>query len=222
MPPIYDAKFAETMAKYYIDLVCKYYPDHPYTPPPTSKPSKPPTLDESLAKLADNIDKLELVVKRLVAKRLTASSPVNKIKNVITQNTPTSIIPMSSITPPLNNEEQDKTKASNPTHNMVQVHPGNSFKPCGTGLRIISATNPSTNYRSTQNQSVGLRLQCLATTDIQAYCQRGLCFCCPKMSLVCHQCCPPKLVFLRIEPKPPWKPRDTRDNAMSLEDKTRF
>ncbi|GKC90725.1 hypothetical protein Tco_1151374 [Tanacetum coccineum] len=141
MPPIYDAKLAETMAKYYPEQVCKYYPDHPsYTPPPTSKPSKPPTLNESLAKLADNIDKLELVVTRLVAKRLTASSPVNKIKNVITQNTPTSIIPMSRITPPLNNEEQDKTKASNPM-NMVQVYPGNSFKPCGTALRILSATN---------------------------------------------------------------------------------
>ncbi|GKF17594.1 hypothetical protein Tco_0062512 [Tanacetum coccineum] len=37
-----------------------------------------------------------------------------------------------------------------------------------------------------------------------------------------HQCCPSKHVFLRIEPKPSWKPRDTRNNAVSLEDKTRF
>ncbi|GJT32220.1 uncharacterized protein Tco_0922639 [Tanacetum coccineum] len=58
MPPIDDAKLAETMAKYYPDLVCKYYPDQPsYTPPPSSKPSKPPTLDESLVKLADIMDR---------------------------------------------------------------------------------------------------------------------------------------------------------------------
>ncbi|GJR65470.1 hypothetical protein Tco_0011535 [Tanacetum coccineum] len=134
MPPIDDAKLAETMAKYYPNLVCKYYPDHPYTPPPTSKPSKPPTLDESLAKLADNIDKLELVVKRHIAKRLTASSPVNKIKNVITQNTPTSIIPMSSITPPLNNEEQDKTKASKPYEYEYKTTPRQYLQTSGTAL----------------------------------------------------------------------------------------
>ncbi|GKE73271.1 hypothetical protein Tco_1535312 [Tanacetum coccineum] len=75
MPSIDDAKLAETMAKYYPDLVCKYYPDQPsYTPPPSSKPSTPPTIEESLAKLGDSIDKLELVTKRLVAKRLAAST----------------------------------------------------------------------------------------------------------------------------------------------------
>ncbi|GKB06433.1 hypothetical protein Tco_0834666 [Tanacetum coccineum] len=75
MPPIDDAKLAETMAKYYPDLVCKYYPDQPsYTPPPSSKPSKPPTIEESMAKLADSLDKLELIVKHLVAKRLAEST----------------------------------------------------------------------------------------------------------------------------------------------------
>ncbi|GKD29715.1 hypothetical protein Tco_1240493, partial [Tanacetum coccineum] len=68
MPPIDNAKLDETMDKYYPDLVCKYYPDQPsYTPTPSSKPSTPPTIEEYLAKLADNIDKLELVVKRLAA-----------------------------------------------------------------------------------------------------------------------------------------------------------
>nr|GEX19536.1 hypothetical protein [Tanacetum cinerariifolium] len=75
MPPIDDAKLAETMAKYYPDLVCKYYPDQPsYTPTTSYKPSTPPTIEESLAKLGDSIDKLELVTQRLVAKRLAAST----------------------------------------------------------------------------------------------------------------------------------------------------
>ncbi|GKD79736.1 hypothetical protein Tco_1342357 [Tanacetum coccineum] len=153
---------------------------------------------------------------------LTASSPVNMIEYITTQNTPTAIIPLSSITPPLNNEELDKTKASNPTHNMVQVQLANSLKLCGTALRIITATNLSTNYRSTQNQSVGLPLQCLNTTDIQAYKQRALSFYCPKVSLSCHQCGPPKLVFLRSESKPPWEPRDSRYKTMILANKYQF
>nr|GEZ03068.1 hypothetical protein [Tanacetum cinerariifolium] len=35
-------------------------------------------------------------------------------------------------------------------------------------------------------------------------------FRCVKTFFVGHQCYPPKLVFLRTEPEPPWKPRDTR------------
>ncbi|GKC72356.1 hypothetical protein Tco_1118239, partial [Tanacetum coccineum] len=40
----------------------------------SSKPSTPPTIEQSLAKLGDSIDKLKLVTKRLVAKRLAAST----------------------------------------------------------------------------------------------------------------------------------------------------
>ncbi|GKB12004.1 hypothetical protein Tco_0845927 [Tanacetum coccineum] len=65
MPPVDDAKLAETMAKYYPGLVCKYYPDYPsYTPPPTSKPSR---LKESMVALADTMAKIELASKRLAA-----------------------------------------------------------------------------------------------------------------------------------------------------------
>ncbi|GKB27967.1 hypothetical protein Tco_0867368 [Tanacetum coccineum] len=109
--------------------------------PPTSTP---PTIEECLAKLADNIDKLELVGKRLAASTANSVSISTKTtslnstiigtksndetthktpiiqNNQLGTNTPTTIIPPSSITPPLNNEEQDKTKASNPTHNMGQ------------------------------------------------------------------------------------------------------
>ncbi|GJU25957.1 hypothetical protein Tco_1164578 [Tanacetum coccineum] len=42
--------------------------------PPTSTPSTPPTIKESMAKLADSLDKLELIVKHLVAKRLAEST----------------------------------------------------------------------------------------------------------------------------------------------------
>ncbi|GKC47321.1 NADP(+)-dependent 2-alkenal reductase-like protein [Tanacetum coccineum] len=38
----------------------------------------------------------------------------------------------------------------------------------------------------------------------------------------CHQCHPPKLVFLQSEPKPPWKSLDPRYTTKSLEDKARF
>ncbi|GJU71194.1 hypothetical protein Tco_1262599 [Tanacetum coccineum] len=65
MPPVDDAKLAETMAKYYPSLVCKYYPDYPsYTPPPTSKRSH---LKESMVALADTMAKIELASKRLAA-----------------------------------------------------------------------------------------------------------------------------------------------------------
>ncbi|GJU58373.1 hypothetical protein Tco_1236139, partial [Tanacetum coccineum] len=51
------------MAKYYPDLVCKYYPDHrSYTPPPTSKPSR---LQKSMVNLADSMAKLEIASKHL-------------------------------------------------------------------------------------------------------------------------------------------------------------
>ncbi|GKD64913.1 hypothetical protein Tco_1307021 [Tanacetum coccineum] len=90
MPPIDDAKLAETMAKYYPDLVCKYYPDQPsYTPPPSSKPSTPPTIEESLAKLGDSIDKLELVMKRLVASAATQVSVITKATTVVSTITKT-------------------------------------------------------------------------------------------------------------------------------------
>ncbi|GKD36133.1 hypothetical protein Tco_1251642, partial [Tanacetum coccineum] len=42
--------------------------------PPTSKPSTPPTIQRSMAKLSDSLDKLQLIVKRLVAKRLAEST----------------------------------------------------------------------------------------------------------------------------------------------------
>ncbi|GJV66060.1 hypothetical protein Tco_1476888 [Tanacetum coccineum] len=42
--------------------------------PSTSKPSTPPTIQQSMAKLSDSLDKLQLIVKRLVAKRLAEST----------------------------------------------------------------------------------------------------------------------------------------------------
>ncbi|GKB62892.1 hypothetical protein Tco_0919078, partial [Tanacetum coccineum] len=67
MPPTEAtmAKLAETMAKYYPEHVCKYYPDYPsYTPPPTSKPSR---LKKYMVTLADTMAKLELASKCLAA-----------------------------------------------------------------------------------------------------------------------------------------------------------
>ncbi|GKB22742.1 hypothetical protein Tco_0862143, partial [Tanacetum coccineum] len=46
--------------------------------PLTSKPSTPPTIQQSMAKLSDSLDKLQLIVKRLVAKRLVAKRLVAK------------------------------------------------------------------------------------------------------------------------------------------------
>ncbi|GJW60258.1 hypothetical protein Tco_0109593 [Tanacetum coccineum] len=119
MPPIDDAKLAETMAKYYPDLVCKYYPDHPsYTPPPSSKPSTPPTIEESLAKLGDSIDKLELVTKRLAASTtslvsITSQTTFTKNEsNDHTSNTKTDEIAILSRHSPLTRVASSNTIAT--------------------------------------------------------------------------------------------------------------
>ncbi|GJS83788.1 UDP-glycosyltransferase 84B1-like protein [Tanacetum coccineum] len=119
-----------------------------YSTPPTSTP---PTIQESLAKLADNINKLELVVKRLVAKRLSASTanPVSitsqttitetTTDHVITaQNTPTVIMPppdtQPNITLPPNNRQQFLIPKTN---KIVANKPVAEF----LNLSIVSITN---------------------------------------------------------------------------------
>nr|GEW95334.1 hypothetical protein [Tanacetum cinerariifolium] len=47
-------------------------------------------------------------------------------------------------------------------------------------------------------------------------------FRCVKTFFVGHQWYPPKLVFLETKREPPWKPRNTQDKAICLEDKARF
>ncbi|GKF77113.1 hypothetical protein Tco_0229583, partial [Tanacetum coccineum] len=97
--------------------------------PPTSKSSTPPTIQQSMAKLYDSLDKLQLIVKRLVAKRLAESTdnlvPITSqttitettTDHVITiqtprspSNTPTIDMPppdtQPSITRPPNNRQQ--------------------------------------------------------------------------------------------------------------------
>nr|GFC22498.1 hypothetical protein [Tanacetum cinerariifolium] len=57
--------------------------------PPTSKPSTPPTIEESMAKLADSIDKLELVMKCFVASTVNLVSVTTKATTVVSTITKT-------------------------------------------------------------------------------------------------------------------------------------
>ncbi|GKA19155.1 hypothetical protein Tco_0699070 [Tanacetum coccineum] len=94
MPLVDDAKLAETMAKYYPCLVCKYYLDYPsYTPPPTSKPLR---LKESMVALADTMAKIKLASKRL------AASTVNLVPISTNTTTLISTITRSEINKPDN------------------------------------------------------------------------------------------------------------------------
>ncbi|GKD41673.1 hypothetical protein Tco_1261880 [Tanacetum coccineum] len=206
MPPIDDAKLGETMAKYYPDLVCKYYPDHPsYTPPPSSKPFTPPTIEESLAKLGDSIDKLELVTKRLVAKCLTAST--------------TSLISITSQTTFTKNESNDHT--SNTKTDEIAILSRHSPLTRVASSNTIATIHVLDMLTNPPKQTDALPLHRLSPKEIQIIHSHGLCFHCPE-TFHLNRMCLPKFVFLQSKPEPPWKPHDTRYTTMSLEDKTHF
>ncbi|GJW90597.1 hypothetical protein Tco_0168150 [Tanacetum coccineum] len=119
--------------------------------PPTSKPSTPPTIEESMARLADSLDKLELIVKHLAESTanlvlITSQTTITETTtdHVITaQNTPTVIMPppgtKPNITLPPNNRQQflilnpNKTVANNTMANKPVVEFLN--------LSIMSITN---------------------------------------------------------------------------------
>nr|GEV45640.1 hypothetical protein [Tanacetum cinerariifolium] len=129
MSPIDDAKLAETMAKYYPDLVCKYYPDHrSYTSPPPSKPSR---LQESMVNLADSMAKLEIASKHLATSTShLISLTVQTTTEVVTaQNTTTVNVTTTPphkqpniIMPLQNNNDQIHTPTSeNPMAKLLDV-----------------------------------------------------------------------------------------------------
>ncbi|GJZ76413.1 hypothetical protein Tco_0641085 [Tanacetum coccineum] len=188
MPPIDDAKLAETMAKYYPDLVCKYYPDQPsYTPPPSSKPSTPPTIEESLAKLGDSIDKLELVTKRLVAKRLAAST--------------TNLVSITSQTTFTKNESNDHTSNNKTdiTETTTAVVVSSMAKIQNVVPAQIRVPFPSLILDKLAAKGVLLALSIFIK----------LCFCW-LTTIPPDDQSPPKSVFLESEHEPPWEPYDPR------------
>ncbi|GJX79077.1 hypothetical protein Tco_0327226 [Tanacetum coccineum] len=177
--------------------------------PPTSKSSTPPTIEESLAKLGDLIDKLELVTKHLVAKRLNASTanlvsvttkattvvstititkssdhttnnihhPTTNNHDMTIPNTDTKVVTQTSLSP----TELTPSPFKSPTHNITQIQPNNYVNLRATAPHIVGTKHPSTDFPSIQNQTFGLLLQHLATTESnKPNAPEELCFVWPK------------------------------------------
>ncbi|GJT40965.1 hypothetical protein Tco_0940830 [Tanacetum coccineum] len=241
MPPIYDAKLAETMAKYYPDLVCKYYPDYPsYTPPPTSKPSR---LKESLVSLANTMAKIELA-----SKCLTASTA-----NLVPISTKTTITRSGSNDHTTNHIHQPTTHDThiNP-HTLCAFDDYKSLtdinKSDNTMVKLLTDTPSITKIEIMVVTHIPLSLwfDLLAKTshkttrlrhDIAIFHQTTIhetygvaTFINDKLAICrfteilhrVHQYPPPMFVFLQTELKPHWELHDRRYKTMILEDKDRF
>ncbi|GKB73146.1 hypothetical protein Tco_0934558 [Tanacetum coccineum] len=201
--------------------------------PPTSTP---PTIEESLAKLANNIDKLELVVKRLAASTanlvsITSQTTFTKNEsNDHTSNNKTDIL-------------ETKTDVITDTTSLITSKPDQTVTPF-----FIASSAKSENIVASQSPTVSLSVLSAPLTDLihesskvqqeivifrstKLHQTSALVILIESMSSTSpcletfpprHRCGPPKIVLLQNEPEPPWKPHDTRYTAMSLEDKTRF
>ncbi|GJV62866.1 hypothetical protein Tco_1473694 [Tanacetum coccineum] len=178
-----------------------------YSTPPTSTP---PTIQESLAKLADNINKLELVVKRLSTSTanpvsITSQTTITETTtdHVITaQNTPTVIMPppdtQPNITLPPNNRQQFLIPKTN---KIVANKPVAEF----LNLSIVSITN----IQHEVDTHTGVSIPTFIKTMLAI-------FSCLETIGTRYRYHPPKFVILQTEPKPPWEPCDTRFKTMSL------
>ncbi|GKA09317.1 hypothetical protein Tco_0688648 [Tanacetum coccineum] len=220
MPPIDDAKLAETMAKYYPDLVCKYYPNHrSYTPPPTLKPLR---LQESMVNLADSMAKLEIAVKCLAASTANLVSITSQAtfttneSNTRLETTLQKLICQPTIT---KNESDDST--SNTNTDIIE-----------TTTEVLTQTSSlATNINKHNNTMANLvtdSASSIAKIETETYGRAPLIarmlaiFRCVETFPPGHQCSPPKFVILQSKDEPPWEPHNLKYITMSLEDKARF
>ncbi|GJW18963.1 hypothetical protein Tco_0026399 [Tanacetum coccineum] len=204
--------------------------------PPTSKPSTPPTIQQSMAKLSDSLDKLQLIVKRLVAKRLAESTanlvPITSqttitettTDHVITtqtprspSNTPTIDMPppdtQPSITRPPNNRQQfpiPKPNIQVATYTPPLLPKTNKIvanKPVAEFLNLSIVS--ITNIQHEVDTHTGVSIPTFIKTMLAI-------FSCLETIGTRYRYHPPKFVILQTEPKPPWEPCDTRFKTMSL------
>ena len=192
-----------------------------------------PSLQESIAILADNISKLEAVMAKFIA---TSVSNTNTTKTDIAETT-TQVVTQIPVVKNFTNINPDVTTqtpsllpppTADPTHETPQITHNIAifnfpqlFTPT-TAPHVIATIKPSTMLDSISNKTLAPLFQSLATIDIQANSNPEHGFHCIGICYHGHKCYPPKFVFLQTEPKPPWKPHDTWYTTMSLEDKTRF
>nr|GEY17322.1 hypothetical protein [Tanacetum cinerariifolium] len=122
-----------------------------------------------------------------------------KIENVTTQNT--TIVKVT--TPVTTNESKDHTDNTKTDHTKSPL----KSSPVITSLAPVFGTQ---------------MIKCLSPVEMKQIHVENFCFKNLFNYFAGHRCKPPAIVFLQTELEPPWKPHDTRYNAISLEDKTRF
>ncbi|GJT16480.1 DNA helicase [Tanacetum coccineum] len=207
-----------TISNWYITMVLS----STYSTPPTSTP---PTIQESLAKLADKIDKLELIVKRFIAKRLAEST--TNLVSITSQTTITETTTDHVIT--AQNTSCHVTKINKPDNTIVKSLTDSTVE---NEVFTQIPFSPVFGLHDIPTQKTPKLMHDIAifhqTTLNETYRRAPLIesmlviLCCVNTFFIGPQCCPPKLVFLRIEPKPPWERGDPRYKTMILEDRDRF
>nr|GEV66500.1 hypothetical protein [Tanacetum cinerariifolium] len=185
--------------------------------PPTSKPSTPPTIEESMAKLAYSIDKLELVMKQV---KIETTSPIIDINNH--DNTMAQVL----ITTASQHANIETIMEDHPTINMTTENRVTTIPNIKTKITTqtpCSPCNTAHKLSETQTRNLSIHLVVEQTYVYDMLIEDMLViFRCVETFPPAHQFHPPKFVFIESEDDPPWEPNDPRYKTMSLEDKARF
>nr|GEV85878.1 DNA-binding pseudobarrel domain-containing protein [Tanacetum cinerariifolium] len=209
--------------------------------PPTSTP---PTIEESLAKLADNIDKLELVVKRLAASTTnlvsitsqTTTQLITETSSITTNiNTPSTTmdklftssassftkIEIEVTTPPVNTDTPTVIMPPSTNRQLVTTPPPNNH---GPEIHPQKHDKPMAKSFTISHSSIskienGVESETRVLLpplieDILAI------FRCTRTFCTSHLYHPQKFVFVESEDDPPWRPHDKIN--VSRKDKAHF
>nr|GEV05802.1 hypothetical protein [Tanacetum cinerariifolium] len=213
-----------------------------YSTPPTSTP---PTIEESIASIAD-------VLSKLVASQTTFIAQFNvAFKNMTTQNERLSTL-ITNNSQPKNNmatylpnstsyTKKPKiilddivtlnTSTVNVTTTITEIDADTQPSPTVTTPPPKTQPNiimPPPNNKGQLRISISYMAKIQNDADTQTRVPPPLIeeilatFRCVKTFFVGHKCYPPKFVLLESEDDPPWEPNDPRYKTMSLEDKARF
>nr|GEY42661.1 hypothetical protein [Tanacetum cinerariifolium] len=139
-----------------------------------------------------------------------------KIEKVTTQNTTT----VKVTTPVTINESKDHTDNTKTDHTKTTKEVVNETSSCFTDIKSPLKSSPV--ITSLAPVSSTQMIKCLSPVEMKQILIKNFCFKNLFNYFAGHRCKQHTIVFLQTELEPPWKPHDTRYNAMSLEDKTRF